>query len=73
MFILTKKVKSLLSLLVIIPTIYSVVPVSASEELYTIIGANGNTGSVVAKSLLAQGKSVRVVLHKPEQAERWQS
>jgi uncharacterized protein YbjT (DUF2867 family) len=31
--------------------------------MFVVLGANGNTGKVVASTLLAQGKAVRVVLH----------
>jgi uncharacterized protein YbjT (DUF2867 family) len=34
--------------------------------MYLIVGATGNTGSVVAKGLLKQGKTVRVVARRPE-------
>src|ERR1700688_1382286 len=32
-----------------------------SNEMYVILGASGNTGSIVANSLLSAGKKVRVV------------
>jgi len=32
-----------------------------SNEMYVILGASGNTGSIIANSLLAAGKKVRVV------------
>src|ERR1700734_916007 len=32
-----------------------------SNEMYVILGASGNTGSVIANSLLSAGKKVRVV------------
>src|ERR1700730_9437514 len=32
-----------------------------SNEIYVILGASGNTGSIIANSLLAAGKNVRVV------------
>src|SRR6202050_5815268 len=32
-----------------------------SNEMYVILGASGNTGSLVANSLLSAGKKVRVV------------
>src|SRR5580693_1802598 len=32
-----------------------------SKEMYVILGASGNTGSIIANSLLAAGKKVRVV------------
>jgi uncharacterized protein YbjT (DUF2867 family) len=36
--------------------------------MFTIFGANGNTGSVVAKQLLGKGEKVRVVLRDPAKA-----
>ena len=33
----------------------------SSDRLYVILGASGNTGSIIADSLLAKGKKVRVV------------
>ena len=32
-----------------------------SNEMYVILGASGNTGSIIANSLLSKGKKVRVV------------
>jgi uncharacterized protein YbjT (DUF2867 family) len=32
-----------------------------SNEMYVILGASGNTGSIVANVLLSKGKKVRVV------------
>ena len=32
-----------------------------SDEMYVILGASGNTGSIVANSLLSAGKKVRVI------------
>ena len=32
-----------------------------SNEMYLILGASGNTGSIIANSLLSTGKKVRVV------------
>ena len=32
-----------------------------SNEMYVILGASGNTGSIIANSLLSAGKKVRVV------------
>ena len=32
-----------------------------SNEMYVILGASGNTGSIIANSLLSVGKKVRVV------------
>ena len=34
---------------------------AVSNEMYVILGASGNTGSIVADSLLSKGKKVRVV------------
>ncbi len=31
--------------------------------MFVVLGASGNTGKVVASTLLAKGKAVRVVLH----------
>jgi uncharacterized protein YbjT (DUF2867 family) len=39
--------------------------------MYVIIGATGNTGSVVAKKLLSQGKNVRVVGRNAEHLARF--
>ncbi len=39
--------------------------------MYVIVGATGNTGSVVANKLLAQGKKVRVVGRNPEHLARF--
>src|SRR5271169_5318722 len=33
----------------------------ASNEMYVILGASGNTGSIIANSLLSAGKKIRVV------------
>ena len=32
-----------------------------SNEMHVILGASGNTGSIIANSLLSEGKKVRVV------------
>ncbi len=32
--------------------------------MFVVLGATGNTGKVVASTLLAQGKAVRVVMHR---------
>ena len=32
-----------------------------SNEMYVILGASGNTGSIIADFLLSKGKKVRVV------------
>lgn len=39
--------------------------------MFFIAGVSGKTGRVVAESLLAAGKSVRVLVRKPEQGEAW--
>jgi len=39
--------------------------------MYVIMGATGNTGSVVAEKLLAQGEKVRVVGRDPKRLERF--
>ncbi len=70
MFTITKKIIYLLSLS--ISFINFSFAMEGDKEIYTIIGANGQTGSRIARSLLDQQESVRVVLHKPEQAESWQ-
>ena len=33
----------------------------ATDAMYVILGATGNTGSIIANSLLSEGKKVRVV------------
>ena len=38
---------------------------------YAVAGANGHTGSVVAQTLLEQGRKVRVLVRDPHKAERW--
>jgi hypothetical protein len=35
-----------------------------SNEMYVILGASGNTGSIIANSLLSAGKKVRVVTRR---------
>ena len=39
--------------------------------MYVITGATGNTGSVVAERLLAEGQKVRVVGRDPKRLERF--
>ncbi len=39
--------------------------------MYVIAGANGQTGSVVANTLLDEGKPVRVILRRAEQGSAW--
>jgi uncharacterized protein YbjT (DUF2867 family) len=41
------------------------------EAMYVITGATGNTGSVVAERLLAEGEKVRVVGRDPKRLERF--
>lgn len=39
--------------------------------MYVVLGANGRAGGETARALIGLGKSVRVVLRRPEQAEKW--
>ncbi|WEX09152.1 NmrA family NAD(P)-binding protein [Chelativorans sp. AA-79] len=39
--------------------------------MYVVLGANGRAGSETAHALIESGKPVRVVLRRPEQAEKW--
>lgn len=41
--------------------------------MFVVLGATGNTGSVAARTLLAQGKSVRVVVHGAAKGEAWRA
>src|ERR1700680_313088 len=41
------------------------------DAMYVITGATGNTGSVVAERLLAEGEKVRVVGSDPKRLERF--
>lgn len=41
--------------------------------MFVITGANGQTGSAIANTLLGRGKSVRVVLRRAEQAAAWEA
>ena len=41
--------------------------------MYAITGVTGHTGSVVAETLLAQGKQVRVVVREAAKAEAWRA
>lgn len=43
----------------------------ASNPMYAILGASGNTGSIVANSLLLKGKKVRVVGRDPGRLQRF--
>jgi uncharacterized protein YbjT (DUF2867 family) len=42
-----------------------------SNETYVILGASGNTGSIIANSLLSVGKKVRVVGRDPGRLQRF--
>jgi uncharacterized protein YbjT (DUF2867 family) len=42
-----------------------------SNQMYVILGATGNTGSIVANSLLSNGKTVRVVGRDPGRLQRF--
>ena len=42
-----------------------------SNEMYVILGATGNTGSIIANSLLSKGKKVRVVGRDSGRLERF--
>ncbi|GGA59130.1 NmrA family NAD(P)-binding protein [Pelagibacterium lentulum] len=39
--------------------------------MYVVLGANGRAGSETAHALIELGKPVRVVLRRPERAEKW--
>jgi uncharacterized protein YbjT (DUF2867 family) len=41
--------------------------------MFVVLGATGNTGKVVAETLLAQKKAVRVVLHDAVKGEPWKA
>ena len=41
--------------------------------MFVVLGATGNTGKVVAETLLAQKKAVRVVVHDPVKGEAWKA
>jgi len=41
--------------------------------MFVVLGATGNTGKVVAETLLAQKKAVRVVLHDAVKREAWKA
>jgi uncharacterized protein YbjT (DUF2867 family) len=41
--------------------------------MFVVFGATGNTGSVAASTLLAHGKSVRVVVHSAAKGEAWKA
>ena len=42
-----------------------------SNEIYVILGATGNTGSIIANTLLSAGKKVRVVGRDPGRLQRF--
>src|SRR6202030_880575 len=42
-----------------------------SNEMYVILGASGNTGSIIANSLLSAGKKVRVMGRDARQLQRF--
>src|SRR6202142_4748316 len=42
-----------------------------SNEMYVILGATGNTGSIIANCLLSAGKKVRVVGRDPGRLQRF--
>jgi uncharacterized protein YbjT (DUF2867 family) len=42
-----------------------------SNEMYVILGASGNTGSIIANSLLSAGKKLRVVGRDPARLQRF--
>ena len=41
--------------------------------MFVVLGANGRAGGETARALIELRKPVRVVLRRPEQAERWQA
>src|ERR1700688_2592833 len=43
----------------------------ATDATYVIVGASGNTGSIIANSLLSAGKKVRVVGRDPGRLQRF--
>src|SRR5260221_13531046 len=43
----------------------------AEVNMFVIAGASGRTGSVVAETLLAQGKKVRVLVRDSRKGETW--
>ncbi|MBE4948163.1 NAD(P)H-binding protein [Chryseobacterium culicis] len=40
--------------------------------MYTVIGASGHVGSIVATELLNKGLSVQAILRNPTKAAQWQ-
>ena len=41
------------------------------NDMFVVLGANGRAGGETARALIELRKPVRVVLRRPEQAERW--
>jgi uncharacterized protein YbjT (DUF2867 family) len=41
--------------------------------MHSILGINGNTGSVVAETLLAGGHAIRAIVRSPDKGERWRA
>ena len=41
--------------------------------MYVVAGVSGHTGKVAAETLLAQGKSVRVLVRDPAKGEPWRA
>src|SRR6202522_3533788 len=46
---------------------------AVSNEMYVILGASGNTGSIIADFLLSKGEKVRVVGRDVERLQRFVS
>lgn len=44
-----------------------------SNHIYAVAGVSGHTGSVVAETLLAQGKAVRVIVRDAAKGEPWKA
>ncbi|HSI10825.1 MAG TPA: NmrA family NAD(P)-binding protein [Chthoniobacter sp.] len=44
---------------------------NTKQPIYAVTGATGNVGGTVARTLLAGGNRVRVVVRTPEKAEAW--
>src|SRR5437016_9317890 len=42
-----------------------------THAMYVIVGASGNTGSIIANSLLSKGKKVRIIGRDAERLERF--
>src|SRR5437660_569110 len=52
-------------------TIAEVKKTNYGGHMYVITGATGNTGSVIAETLLAQGEKVRIISRSPERLGRF--